>query len=213
MTETTDTTARDNVVANAVEMNARNLRRLRRSTDVMGQDAEFIAAGLVAAEDWTTMATTVALIATERKRLQDLENTLATALGKNAGKHIGALADGARYEVTKSADRKAWDHDDWKRDVRRTVTEGTLAAYLVPEDMPGCLVDQTSGEAVPFRRVIQQALTMAQAVHGSSAPKTTELRRLGLSASDYCESTPGAWRVEFIKPDTMTPDVPTTKKD
>lgn len=209
----TPTDARAAAVADANTANARNLRRLNRAVDLLARDNEVTAAALVAAEDFTTLATTVALIATERKRLQDLENELATALGKAAGKHIGTLADGARYEVTKSTDRKDWDHDDWKRDVRREVTKAATAG--LPEGARLQHTNLATGEVVEttLAGIIQEALAMAQEVHGSTAPRSGALKGLGLYASDYATSTPGAWRVNFIKPDTTTPDVPTTTKD
>lgn len=158
------------------------------------------------------VATFAALATVQRQRLQGLENDLATALGQHAGRHIGTLADGSRYEVARSADRKAWDHDDWKRDVRREVV-AQVAGPLAGGTLQHTNLETGEVTETTLGRILQEALTLAQNVHGSQAPKSAALRTLGLTTSDYCDSTPGPWRVSFIKPDTTTPPVTATPKD
>lgn len=132
--------------------------------------------------------------------LQDLRRDLGTAeayVSRELGRMIGCpdvitLADGRRAEVLKGKERKAWDHEAWKRDVRKAVLDA--------EGIDGALLDVATGEAVD----VQALLAKVQSVHGSAAPKVTALKPLGLAADDYCESVPGPYSVRISAPATTT---------
>lgn len=117
---------------------------------------------------------------------QDLEAQLAKAM---MGDDVAA--GGVRAERYRARDRKAWDHDAWQRDVRAKVlrSTGLLGAQAVIT---------ADGEELPAS-VLYDALTAAQAVHGAGAPKTTILRKLGLAAEDYCETSPGTQHVRVFR--------------
>lgn len=91
-------------------------------------------------------------------------------------------------ERSRGTDRKAWSHDDWQRDVRAKVVQAA--------GLKGAQIVTAAGELVPAAEVVHEALAAVQSAHGATAPKTTALRGLGLDARDYCESSPGAWRVK-----------------
>lgn len=112
---------------------------------------------------------------------RELEGQLAKALMADE-LHTGTL----RVERTRSRDRKAWDHDGWKRDVRAKLLRhhGLLGAQVVSAD--GELLD--AGK-------LHTLLADAQDVHGAGQPKVTALRGLGLDAMDYCETSPGTVHV------------------
>lgn len=104
----------------------------------------------------------------------------------------GVLADGTHYEIRRGRDRKAWQHDGWKHDVReRVLDRAGLAGHEVVDTETGELVD------------LQTLLTWVQEQHGSTAPRVTELRKLGLEPDDYCESFPGLWNVDLIPPEPV----------
>lgn len=99
-------------------------------------------------------------------------------------------AEGLHVERYRSTDRKAWDHEQWQRDVRAKALRkhGALkAAAVVTAD----------GEALDVN--LYDLLADVQAVHGSAGPKVTGLRQLGLDARDYCETTPGSWHVKVTR--------------
>lgn len=154
------------------------------------------------------LADAVALIQDLKARLTQVETDLATALGRREGAFTGYLSDGRQFTLKRSADRKEWQHDEWKRDARRVLVEQTLTNLGVTRD--AVVVDPTTGLETEqtLATIIQSALTNAQEIHGSTAPRSTALKSLGLYASDYCTSTPGGWRLNAIKP---TPT--TTEKD
>lgn len=125
-----------------------------------------------------------------RKALQALERDTEVACAQ------AMLADEQdsptlRVERRRGADRKAWQHDVWQRDVRAKVlqahglkgTQGVLTA---------------DGEVLPTD-VLYAALTAVQGAHGATAPKSTALKSLGLDVRDYCESSPGAWTVRVTR--------------
>lgn len=149
-------------------------------------------------EDLDELADTIAVVQHLKQRLGQVEQDLSTAMGKRAGVVQGNLTDGRQFTLKRTQDRKEWDHEDWKRDVRRTITERFAPN---PDDVA---VDAASGEAVPLRGIIQRALAVAQEVHGSTAPRSTSLKALGLYASDYCTSTPGGWKFTAIQPKPTT---------
>lgn len=148
------------------------------------------------------LADYVAAIQDIRQRLTMVERDLTTALGQRLGKTVGALGDGRQYKLERSQDRKEWAHDDWKRDVRRTVAKRTMD--MAAEEYPEGLVNPATGEAVELGPILAVAIHDAQEVHGAQSPKSTALKALGLYASDYCTSTPAGWRFSAVKPTTPT---------
>lgn len=154
-------------------------------------------------------AAAIALVQDLRKRLGQVEQDLAITLGKAEGQHQGNLPDGRQFTLKRTAERKAWEHEDWKRDARRQVVKSTLdriilaATEMAGEPVP-YVVDTETGEEVELASVLHRAITEAQEVHGSTAPRSTALKRLGLYASDYCESSPGGWKFDAIAPKPQT---------
>lgn len=152
------------------------------------------------AEDLTdaALADYTALIQDQRARLMSLERDLAALLGKRLGKASGYLTDGRLFQLQRAADRKEWDHDDWKRDVRRAIVQDVegVAASEYPEGV----INGATGEAINLGWLLYLALNQAQEVHGSTAPRSTALRKLGLYAGDYCTSTPAGWRLTVTRP-------------
>lgn len=80
--------------------------------------------------------------------------------------------------VRRSNDRKEWQHDDWKHDVRGAILDDLNC---------GDAVFTLDGEAVDLMELI----TKVQSVHGAQAPKVTALRALGLDPQAYCHEVPG----------------------
>lgn len=158
-----------------------------------GAERELDAALLDAAR-WALEGTQAHLLVLATATLQDLrrdlgrtEAWLARQIGTDdTAAREGVLADGRTYAVQKGADRKAWDHATWQRDVRVQVLSG----------VPSLVVDPATGEQVP----VAELLAAVQAVHGASAPKVTALNALGLQAADYCEQVPGSWSVRVSAP-------------
>jgi hypothetical protein len=116
--------------------------------------------------------------------VRDLEVEVAKAMTEDDVRVPGLWVE--RYRGT---ERKAWQHADWQRDVRRQALRkhGLLGAQgIVTAD----------GEVVDASEVLHVLLAEVQSVHGSAAPKTREgLAAFGLDPRDYCESSPGAWHV------------------
>ena len=143
--------------------------------------------------------------------LRNLERDLSIALGKREGAIQGNLKDGRQFTLKRTADRKAWDHEEWKRDARRAIVRHTT------DEMGATVQVLTEGGEVQdfdLARLLHLAITEAQEVHGSTAPRSTALKRLGLYATDYCESSPGGWKFDAIKPEPADqPTTPTTQKD
>lgn len=146
--------------------------------------------------------------------LGTVETAVTATLGKREGAIQGNLSDGRAFTLKRAQDRKEWDHEEWKRDARRIIATRVSERYAAfgedetftePE-----LFDTETGEAVTLARALQEALAMAQEVHGSTAPRSTALKRLGLYASDYCASSPAGWRFNAIRPE---PTTTTTDKD
>jgi hypothetical protein len=151
------------------------------------------------------LAEDVAFLQDVRRKLGEVERDLTIALGRKMGKGTGTLADGRMFTVARAADRKEWDHDDWKRDVRRQIVDGMGTKNRL------VLVDVTTGEDSPqsLEEMLYDAIAQAQEVHGSTAPRSRALKELDLYASDYCTSTPSGWRFTAVKPHDTT----TEKKD
>lgn len=155
------------------------------------------------------VADLVALLQDLKFRLGQIETQAATTLGKMAGAIQGNLSDGRQFTLKRAQDRKEWDHDEWKRDARRAIVQHTT------DEMGSTLQVLTEdGEVTEFNlaALLHLAITEAQEVHGSTAPRSTSLKRLGLYASDYCTSSPGGWRFNAIRPEPK-PDATTTQED
>ena len=176
-----------------------------------------VAAAVAAVEEWRdasahlepqAQADAVALVKDLRQRLGNVEADLATTLGKAEGNHQGYLSDGRMFTLKRSPDRKSWNHDDWKRDARRVIVAQTLERLEMPRTAHVWDPDTGQEHPTPLAVVLQEVLTEAQEVHGSTAPRTTALKRLGLYATDYCESSPGGWTLNAVKP--TEPTEPTT---
>lgn len=157
-------------------------------------------------------ASAIALVKDLRQRLSAVEADLSTTLGKAEGQMAGNLPDGRQFTLKRTADRTQWNHDDWKRDVRRAITAQVEDRFLIDEDgVYGRVIDTSTGETVTLGRVIQEALIVSQNVHGSAEPKSTALKPLGLYKGDYCTSSPGGWILNVIKPSPTT-ETTTTKE-
>lgn len=172
------------------------------------KDPTTIAGGLQDVE----LADAIATIQDLRARLVNVERDLATALGKRSGKTVGTLPDGRQFKLDRATDRTAWDHDEWKRDARRVIAGSLSERFIIHSHDDAALVDTASGEEVTLGRVLQEAMTAIQEVHGATSPKSTALKGLGLYASDYCSSTPSGWRFSAVKPTPKTDTTPTTEE-
>lgn len=148
--------------------------------------------------DPAEVAQIIVSIHDQRARLNQAAEFLADTLGKKAGALQGNLPDGRQFTLKRSADRKEWQHEEWKRDARRAIVQ----EFTKPGDtiIEGVLT--VTGEVIPLGPILQEAMTAIQNVHGSTAPKSTALKPLGLYASDYCTSTPGGWRLNAIRPES-----------
>lgn len=147
-------------------------------------------------DDTAAAAMVVARVQDLVRRLRDIESLGARAIGQAAGRLEGELPDGRQFKMHRTADRKAWRHDDWQRDARRAVLDHLA---LPPE-----LVNPEDGEFVN----LYQVMDAIEAVHGAQAPRSTNLRALGLEPGDYCETVRGNWKL-----DTVAPSTPTTTTD
>lgn len=140
--------------------------------------------------------------------LRTLERDLAIGLGTELGAAQGELPDGRLFVLKRAQDRAAWDHDEWKRDARRVLAAQAADHYRMmdPEGevVEAVLFDPGTGEQVTLGRVVQEAMTAIENVHGSAAPKSTALKALGLYASDYCTSSPGGWTFRATPRPTTT---------
>lgn len=138
----------------------------------------------------TDMAELFDTLARLRKRLQAVERDTELALAQAMVDDYAETAT-LRVERSRGADRKAWQHDEWQRDVRaKTLRKLGLAGAQ------GVL--SADGEVLPAS-VLYDALAAVQAVHGAAGPKSTALRALGMDVRDYCESSPGAWHVRVTR--------------
>jgi hypothetical protein len=97
----------------------------------------------------------------------------------------GHTSDGRPYEVKRGSNRKTWEHDAWKADVR--------TAVLRTRGLPPELADPVTGDLVNLYEILNDV----QQVHGSTAPKVTALKRLGLDVGDYCETSAGPFSVSI----------------
>lgn len=129
----------------------------------------------------------VAAIQDVRKALGQTEAYLVREVGRDgAAPAEGRLPDGRAYVLRKGATRKAWDHEEWRKDVRRQVLSGV-----------GEVVDPSTGESVD----VAGLLAAVQQVHGAGAPKVVALKGLGLDPGDYCETFSGPWGLQVTSPE------------
>lgn len=128
-------------------------------------------------------------------QLRLLETDFAAALGRAEGACEGYVSDGRRFTLKRTPDRKEWDHESWRRDVRRAVVRQAT------DDRQLVVLDSETGETKPLGEVLHTAITQAQEVHGSAYPRSGALRGLGLYSGDYCTSSPGAWRLTAVRPE------------
>lgn len=129
-----------------------------------------------------TVVALVAMLQDVRRSLGQVESIIARTVGQDeVTPRAGFLPDGRAYEVRKGVSRKAWQHEEWKHDVRRQILSGL-----------GEVVDAGTGETID----VSVLVAAAQAVHGSAAPKATALKALGLAADDYAETVSGSWSVQ-----------------
>lgn len=151
--------------------------------------------------DYPALAEMVAWLQSLRAKLGEAEAYVAREMGRLDGcPEVITLPDGRHAQVMKGRERKEWRHDDWKRDVRLKITD--TFSDLLPE----YLVVPETGEQVSMKPMFLEAIAQAQAVHGSTAPKVTSLKALGLAADDYCTSGPGPYRVSISAPATTQED-------
>lgn len=149
--------------------------------------------------DYSALAQTVDWLQTVKRSMGEFESYAARELGRlDSTPPFIELPDGRRAEVMKGRERKEWRHEDWKHDVRAKVAAVHLSL------LPDTLVDPNTGEELNVAPVVIQAISDAQAVHGSTAPKVTAMKELGLSADDYCTSGPGPYSVKISAPSTTT---------
>lgn len=136
------------------------------------------------------VAELLAGIRDQRVKLQALEGMAEEACAKALLDDM-TTTDTLRIERHRTTDRKAWDHDAWKRDVRQKALQ---AVGL--KGAQGVL--SADGEVLPAESLFDLMATLQNA-HGSTAPKTTALRALGLDARDYAECSPGRWVVKVTR--------------
>lgn len=170
-----------------------HLGALERETDGLASGLEGALSAVGAAggrRDLEALAL-VARVQELRRQLGAVEATATRWLGLSATiPKTGVLPDGSTYEVKRGANRKSWNHDGWKHDAREQVlARAGLAGHEVVDTETGELVD------------LQTLLTWVQEQHGSTSPRVTELRKLGLDPDDYCETFPGLWGVQVTPPE------------
>lgn len=180
------------------------LASVSAAMDLVERDPALAAEGLEPIDQ----AAAIALVQDLRKRLGQVEMDLAIALGKAEGQHQGNLPDGRQFTLKRTAERKAWNHEDWKRDARRNIITRNLSDFGMGPQVEVILEGGEVG-TLELSALLYAAVTEAQEVHGSTAPRSTALKRLGLYASDYCESSPGGWKFDAIAPSNT--DTTTTK--
>lgn len=124
-----------------------------------------------------------------RRRLTQLEGLVARAAGQVRHERHGELPGGGVYDLRRGAIRKAWDHDGW----RAKVLNLTLDQHQVHRDTE--VVNTETGEPVDVAAIVQAV----QAAHGSTSPKVSILKGLGIDPDDYCEATPGPWTFQVTR--------------
>lgn len=143
--------------------------------------------------DWTDpkgldVAAMLADVRDARKRLYELEGQLEDLAGKAM---LGDQAENPTIRVERSRypERKKWQHDEWKRDVRRKIIQSF--------NLKGATIISRDGEEMDVS--LYEVINRAQDVHGASDPRVRRLRDIGLDPDDYCEREPGRWKVEVTR--------------
>lgn len=147
---------------------------MEQCTDPQATDLAELLAGVRGAREW----------------LQRLERDLEIATAKAM---VGDYAETTtlRVERTRAAERKTWDHEAWQRDVRRQILRkhGLLNVAAV--------VTADGEELDPAE--LGAAMAELQSVHAAGGPRLTQLRATGLDPDDYCQRSPGGWRVKVTR--------------
>lgn len=122
-----------------------------------------------------------------RITLQQVERDVETACAQAM---LGDLAETPtlRVERHRTQDRKTWAHDEWQRDVRAKALQAT--------GLKGAQGVVTADGEVASADSLYALLQLVQGAHGSTSPRLTNLRSLGLDPDDYCERSPGRWAVK-----------------
>ena len=148
--------------------------------------------------DWESAARAIHTIrlTAQSLRLTDADLTRIVTKGWPGPWREPQEIDGiGRIEVRGGRDRKGWDHERWQHDARQAVLNSPgLAGAAGVVDAAGEIHD--IGE-------VFELLTHLQRIHGSTAPKTTELRKVGLDPDDYATSTPGTPTVQITHHDQI----------
>lgn len=181
----------------ALEYLAETLEQMRDALAVQDYVLTDATRCLVENADVQGLVDTVALIQDLKRALGVAEAYVAREAGYLAQEFstakAGQTSDGRPYEIMRGNVRKAWDHAGWQADVRREiVADATLDGTLLA-------VSQVTGADHDLRQIVSEAVTRAQAIHGSAAPKVTALKALGVDPGDYCESTPGPYTVKITQ--------------
>lgn len=171
---------------------------------------------LETADDVVPLVELLDRIQTVYRKVRDLESGALLVAGRRVkalgwDSREGELPDGRPFVLRRTADRKAWDHDRWKHDVRQVLVdmyqprpEGSAA--------PSAMVNADTGEEFDLARLLQEVIQAAQIVHGATAPKSTTLKALGLDPGDYCETVRGNWTLDLLpatNATTTTEETPT----
>lgn len=164
----------DNVTTAVADLEAAMDGLLGACTDPQGMD----------------VAELYAAVSEARVRLQGLERDAEAATARAM---LGDYAETPtlRVERSRRADRKAWDHEGWQADVRHKVLQ---AAGL--KGAQGVI--NAAGEVLDAS-VLHDLMAAVEGVHGSTAPRVTAMRQLGIDPDDYCERTPGGWQVKVTR--------------
>lgn len=185
---------------------ARAMRNVADGLDMLDRNLPRAMEALTDDLDYGSLAETVAWLQAMKARLGVAEAYVARELGRMDGTpEVIELPDGRTAQVNKGKDRKEWRHDDWKRDVREAVLEQVTATW---SDAPEVLTEDGEVATLPLAQIVSTAMANVQAVHGSAAPKVTALKPLGLSADDYCTSSPGPYSVRISTPTTQEGTTP-----
>lgn len=143
--------------------------------------------------DWTDpegldIAEMLADVRDARERLHELERTLEHETGRAM---LGPNAENPtiRVERHRRPERKKWQHDEWKTEVRRKIIQAA--------NLKGATVISRDGEELEIS--LYELLRKVQDVHGSTDPRVTRLRALGIEPDDFCTREPGTWKVDITR--------------
>lgn len=189
----------------AIRLNAKVGEMLAQAEDalvIVGDAMDFLTTsksedGLV---DLGPAVATVSRLQDVIARLRDVEAAATRRLGQavlGGQERTGTLADGRPWTLRRTADRKAWQHDDWKRDARKAVI-----GQVAPQNAG--IIDWDTGEERDLGPFLYEVAAAIQEVHGSTAPRTGVLKALGLDPGNYCETVRGNWKVDTMPASTTT---------